>query len=416
MSRLVRAGAAGSRLTVSVLREMAELERLREDWEQLLRRSAGLHPSLTPTWLLTWWRVFGPHDGRRLRALAVHRGRELVGLLPLLERRFWHYRAVPLRRLELLASGEDCADEILSEYLGPIVASGQEDEVVDALAGALAKGRSTWHEIAFTALEGRSPAVQRLAPAFGARGLVCESAPFGECPYIALPKRWEDYVAALPSDDRYLVNRSLRDFDRWAGDSARVEVARGYEDLQRGKAILHQLHEERWQAGGKAGVFASPIFRRFHDLLMPALLDRGELDLRWLVAHGEPVAVSYSIVNDNRVYFYQGGRATSLPKGIRPGIVLHLRAIRAAIEAGRHEYDFLAGDARYKLQLATRTRPLVDLRVTRPSLPEAARIAVGAGRALLVDARAWARASIARRSPSEATPPPGPPARPDAPT
>ena len=383
MSTLSRAGRAEPRLTVSVLCEMAELERVRGEWEQLLGRSAGLHLSLTPTWLLTWWRVFGPQAGRRLRTLVVHRGREIVGVLPLLARQHWYHRLLPMRRLELLASGEDREHEICSEYLGPIVASGHEDEVVGAMVDHLAANRSTWQEIAFSALDGGSPAVQRLEPAFRARGLSCESRVVAQCPYIALPKRWEDYLAALSSGDRYMASRSLRDFERWAGRGGRVDVARGPEDLGRGKAILHQLHEHRWKAGGKAGVFASPVFRRFHDMLMPALLDRGELDLRWLSVDGEPVAVSYGIVNENRVYFYQGGRSTSVPKGVRPGIVLHLYAIRAAIEAGRLEYDFLGGDARYKTQLATGTRPLTELRVTRPSLPEAVRAAVAARRWLL---------------------------------
>jgi CelD/BcsL family acetyltransferase involved in cellulose biosynthesis len=121
---------------------------------------------------------------------------------------------------------------------------------------------------------------------------------------------------------------------------------------------------------------------------MPVLLDRGELDLRWLAVDGEPVAVSYGIINQDRLYFYQGGRATSVPKGVRPGIVLHLHAIRAAIEAGRAEYDFMGGDARYKMQLASATRPLTALRVTRPSLPEAARAALQVPRRLLARARA----------------------------
>jgi CelD/BcsL family acetyltransferase involved in cellulose biosynthesis len=399
MSWRLRASAAPL-LTISVLHEMAELDRLRDEWEGLLERSAGLHPSLTPTWLLTWWRVFGPHDGRRLRTLVVREGRELCGLLPLLERRHVYHRLVPMARLELCASGEDCADEIVSEYLGPIVAAGREREVVGAMADHLAGCRATWQEMVFTALDGQSPAVLELEPALRARGLACESKPLGHCPFIALPKRWDDYLSALSSDDRYMARRSIRDFERWAGKSGKVEVVRTHEDLHRGTRILHQLHERRWRAGGQDGVFASPVFRRFHGMVMPALLDRGELDLRWLMANGEPVAVSYSVVNENRVYFYQGGRATDVPKGVRPGIVLHLYAIKAAIEAGRLEYDFLGGDQRYKLQLATGTRPLTELRVVRPSLPEAARTVVGAGRALLVEARARARAEWARRRPS----------------
>src|ERR1700722_16239255 len=150
MSTLLRAGGAAPRLTVSVLDEMAELERMRGEWEQLLRRSAGLHPSLTPTWLLTWWRVFGPSGGRRLRALVVHEGRELVGLLPLLERRHWYHRLVPMRGPELLATGEDKADGILSEYLGPLVVAGREAEVVEAMVEHLAAHPNTWEELVFS--------------------------------------------------------------------------------------------------------------------------------------------------------------------------------------------------------------------------------------------------------------------------
>src|SRR4051812_31557715 len=76
-----------SMLTVSVMRDLTDLERGRGDWDQLLERSGGQHPSLTPTWMFTWWRVFGGAGGRQLHALAVHDRRELVGLLPLVARR-----------------------------------------------------------------------------------------------------------------------------------------------------------------------------------------------------------------------------------------------------------------------------------------------------------------------------------------
>ncbi len=125
------------------------------------------------------------------------------------------------------------------------------------------------------------------------------------CSYIALPHH------------RYTVKRSLRDFEQWAGTTAEVEVARTCADLRRGMNILHELHEQRWQSAGKAGLFASPHFRSLHSMVMSELLERGELDLRWLVANGAPVAINYSIIRGNRLFHYQGGRATDLPKRVR---------------------------------------------------------------------------------------------------
>jgi CelD/BcsL family acetyltransferase involved in cellulose biosynthesis len=119
---------------------------------------------------------------------------------------------------------------------------------------------------------------------------------------------------------------------------------------------------------------------------MPALLDRGALELRWLEARGEPIAAIYNIAWQGKVQFYQGGRRMDLPKGLRPGTAIQALAIRAAIEDGRREYDFLAGTARYKMELALAARPLVELRATRPSLGDAARraaeLAIAQARAL----------------------------------
>ena len=392
---------------MSVLSDLTELERIRGEWEQLLEQSSGHFPSLTPTWALAWWRVFGPEAGRRLRALVVRDGRAIVGLLLLVARRSMYRRFLPLQRLEILASGEDEVDEIYSEYLGPIAVTGREDEVAAALVRHLDDDRQSWHEILMTALDEQSPVVRALPAAFSARGLACESQIVARCPFIALPKSWDEYLAALSSDNRYMVRRSLRDFERWAGKNWKVEVARGHADLAPGKAILQRLHEHRWKDDG---AFASCLFSRFHDLVMPELLDRGELDLRWLVVNGERIAASYCVAHDNRLYYVQGGRATDVPKGVRPGIVLHLHTIRAAIEAGRLEYDFLGGDARYKDQLSTAVRPLIELRVMRPSLPGAARSAVEAGRKVYLRARDTLRAAKAKRA-APPVPAPAPPER-----
>jgi CelD/BcsL family acetyltransferase involved in cellulose biosynthesis len=189
---------------------------------------------------------------------------------------------------------------------------------------------------------------------------------------IPLPPTWEAYLAALSSSHRYYVKRSLRDFDKWAG-SFEVRNAASLAEMQEGLKVLADLHTQRWRQAGEDGRFASPRFRAFHEALLPLLQVEQAVELLWLCVRGEPVAAQYNFVWDGKVYFYQSGRKPDLPEGIRPGVVLHAHAIRRAIEAGRREYDFLAGPERYKQQLALASRPLVDLRAARPSLREQAR-------------------------------------------
>jgi hypothetical protein len=102
-------------------------------WRDLLARAARPELVTTPTWLLAFWREFGLRDRRRLAMLAVHDDdRTLIGLVPLASRLALHRRAIPVRRLELLPSGEDEVDEICSDYTGAIVAEGKEEEVARA--------------------------------------------------------------------------------------------------------------------------------------------------------------------------------------------------------------------------------------------------------------------------------------------
>src|SRR6185295_5835126 len=134
------------------------------------------------------------------------------------------------------------------------------------------------------------------------------------------------------------------------------------------------------------------------------------LELSWVSVGDEPVAVSYSIIWNNRVQFYQGGRTTDVPKGVRPGIVLHAHAIRAAIDAKREEYDFLSGTSQYKMQLSTATRPLIQLRASRPGYHESIRKLTDRGVDLLRRARRRWREMEAKRSGAAGAGPAGAPA------
>ena len=90
---------------------------------------------------------------------------------------------------------------------------------------------------------------------------------------------------------------------------------------------------------------------------------------------GEPIAAFYNLRWNGKSYFYQSGRKLDVPDDVRVGVTMHAYLIRAAIEAGLREYDFLAGDSQYKMSLATATRPLVELRAVRPSAVEKLRVA-----------------------------------------
>jgi len=356
-------------ISTRVISDGAELAALAERWGDLLARSAADDAMLAPDWLTAWWEVFGPLGGRELRVVLFEEQGRLVGLVPLLARRVVHRTGIPARRLELLGTGEEEADEICSEYLGPIAERGKEQAVVEAFARALtAPPLAPWDELVLGAMSGESCMPSLLAAHLGPLGIL-QHAIVGGAPYAPLPSTWEAYLAGLSASARAQVRRSLRAFDKWAAGSAVTRRAGDPASLREGLDVLVKLHGARWTGRGQ-GVFASPRFVAFHERVMPRLLAAGALDLVWLCAHGEPVAALYNIAWKGRVAFYQAGRRVDLPPAIRPGLVSHLHEIQRAISAGAREYDFLGGSARFKRELGTEVRPLREVSVRRRSFVE----------------------------------------------
>jgi CelD/BcsL family acetyltransferase involved in cellulose biosynthesis len=350
-------------MRLEVATRIERLAEVAEDWVGLLSRCHESHPTLSPHWLLAWWSVFGNDGtGRELRTALFWDGARLVGVVPLLSRRVRVNLIFPRRRLELLASGEDERDEICSDYIGAVADPAFERAVAAALAGALVDGAlGPWDELVMPSMDASRAAPSLLAEALSSRVKV-SIRPSGSCPYISLPDSWDAYLGALGGSSRRLVRRSLRDLEEWAGDSLAVRCAETEAELERGRQVLESLHAQRWNATGGPSLFDSHRFRAFHERVMPDLFGRGELELWWLEVRGEPVAALYNVVHAGKVYVYQGGRRMDLPKRVRAGIALHAYAIRRSIEKGRREYDFLAGSARYKLDLATGARQLCTLR------------------------------------------------------
>jgi CelD/BcsL family acetyltransferase involved in cellulose biosynthesis len=382
-------------MNASLLCDRAAVEAAVPAWRELLADSACNEPTLSPEWLLTWWDVYGSHQGRQLRFVRFDAAGKLVGLAPLLLRRHWYRPGVPFRRLEPLGSGEREADAVCSDYLNVIARRGHEVGVARTFADALRSGTlGGWDELVMPLMAGDGPMPALLAESCREAGFEAEVVTTTEAPYVPLPPTWDAYLAALGRKERYLVKRTLRDFAQWAGDDAVFHRATNAAELEEGKRVLRELHVERWEGTG-GGTFRSPLFLDFHDQVMGRLLGAGALELLWLTVRGEPIATTYSLRWDRKLHFYQCGRKMTVPKDVRPGGVLLYHAIRAAIESDLREFDFLGGVATYKRQLALASRSLVRLRVNRRCVVEGLRKAIERG-------KSWLRPFVRRFGPAPA--------------
>ncbi|HEX5471116.1 MAG TPA: GNAT family N-acetyltransferase, partial [Lacipirellulaceae bacterium] len=99
-----------------------------------------------------------------------------------------------------------------------------------------------------------------------------------------------------------------------------------------------------------------------HRELAGRLLARGQLRMSWLEMDGTPAAAEYHVAGGATTYAYQGGvDPDRLPE--EPGRLSTILCLRAAIEEGHTQMDFLRGDEPYKAHWRAAPRATYDCRV-----------------------------------------------------
>ncbi|HKV42167.1 MAG TPA: GNAT family N-acetyltransferase [Blastocatellia bacterium] len=352
-------------ITVEKITSAEGFRELKPVWNPLLAQSESDTISLTWEWLTAWWAVFS--TGRQLNILVVRDGQEVIALAPLIHRTVQHYGLLPFRRLELLASGEDEDDEICSEYLDFILRRGRETEAMEAIVDFL-RNQDDWDELLLKNLSGSSPALLRLLTwpeELLANGQVPDSKPGV---FIPLPASHSQFLDGISKSLRREIRKARRTA---ASQGYQFRVIDGVDGFEESFELLIGIHQSRWSARGKPGVFASPKFLKFHRLLAPKLIENGWLKLFVLRIAGKPVAALYAFTYGNKVHLYQSGFLSGQSSVANPGTLIRDFAIEWAIGAGYKEWDFLKAEAgSYKFRWSGNTREIVNFRLAQPRSKE----------------------------------------------
>lgn len=373
---------ARGRVTVRFIEDEHAWDALRPEWDELYAGSPNASAPVDFAWLRNWWRIYGAACGAGgLRIVTVWRGSRLVGALPLYE------GAGPLgvRSLRFLSTGEAEYEETCPDYLDILCLAGEEAACAEALWRSVE--RLDWEQLEL--LDVPEPSLllrSRARPSF------VRTIPRGSCPVADLSGGFEAYLRRLSSNMRQQARRLLREGER-AGAALEVVDAGAVDGAF---ADLVRLHQARWTARGKPGVFAAPRFTAFHREMLREWLPCGRAVLARLSAAGGTTAVLYGFVTGSRFEFYQSGVRLDDGGPLRsPGVLAHLLLMRHLTARGVTTYDFLRGASSYKERLATHENGLVAVRAWRPTIRTAAfrsvRFAARAARRSLqaLDAR-WA--------------------------
>lgn len=373
-SALEAAIPTGRRLSFRLVKDQGELFSIVAAWEELVDASANPQPMNAPAWLLLWLRHYGA--GADLAVGLLYDGDKLVGLAPLCLRNYVYRLGLVFRRLQFMGLDANERDGVFSEYMGLTARKGYESAVASEFVERIRVGDfGSWHELVLGAMDTDNRTNAFAIAALAAKGMVYEQTATMQGYFVRLPRTWDEYLKSLSSTRRYRIRNSLAKFEEWAkADGWTLQRARTTEQLSEGYKTLVALHGERWRQDGSEGAFSSPRFTAFHRDFLAAQFSSYNAEIAWLRVGERPVAAIYTIRNGKKVLAYQYGRIIDAPARVRVGIVINALMIKAAIENGDEEFDFLGGDSRYKVDFATGERPIPTLRVARPTAREFLRV------------------------------------------
>jgi CelD/BcsL family acetyltransferase involved in cellulose biosynthesis len=346
------------RVEIRVLTNLAQLQPLQREWEALWHSDPAATVFQSYEWVHTWAEHYD-HCIARLLVLACYAEGQLVGLAPLYVRRGAAWPPV-LRTVMFTGTGEPEAEEACAEYMAPLFARGWAADCTSAMGRVIAAQADVaclaFQRVRREAVAELTEAVSRMWSVPGEQRLA------GTC--YAMPASLEKALAQMSGRQRAVMRRKLRKFDEIEGGP--LEFARDEAERQEFMQQLIELHQERWRQRGRAGVFSSEVFRRFHEALSSKLQKRGELVLARLRVADRPLALVYGFRSKKTCYYYQGGVATNTYQAISPGLLLHLKAADALAVEGIEHYDLMLSAAPdYKARIRQRDCQLYSFSLRR---------------------------------------------------
>jgi CelD/BcsL family acetyltransferase involved in cellulose biosynthesis len=313
-------------------------------WEHLLAATPSATTFHSPTWQRAVYQTQGKPD--RLRLLTVWRDAQPLALLPL------HIRDDGL--LETLAPG-------VTDYLDPLILPDHESAVWPLLLKLLSKLRSgPWRGVTLHNLRDNSPTRTILPDLARREGFAADAKIVENCPALALPTTWDDYLATLDPHERKETRRKVNKAITKA-DARVVRCSADPTEIARSLPIALSLME---QAPGEKGEAIKRHLRPLLEQAAPRLIAENKLWLDTLHLNDEPAACTLQFPHPTGPQLYNCGFDAS-KREFSPGVVLTAEILRQAVESGAPTFDLLRGQEPYKYKLGATDRPLWRITLTK---------------------------------------------------
>lgn len=310
-------------------------EDLKDEWLELLSRSATSYIFQTPQFLSAWWETLG--EGTLQIITVRNEDNTLIGLAPLY-----------IHQEELCFVG--CVN--VSDCLDVLVDKDYIQEVFAELANTI-KEKISWQKIFLCSLPEDSPTRNWLKNTF----VAAQEAQQDVSPAIELPQTWDEYLASIDRKQRHEIKRKMR---RVSEAAHKFEVIESEEEALPAIETFISLHKA---SSAEKRDFWDDAHLSFFRNFIPAAGKAGWLRLFFLKIDNTRTAAMLVFDFNNQYLLYNSGFDPNAFKNLSTGNVLTAYTIQQAIENKKSVYDFLRGDEEYKFRFGATAKPVFDITI-----------------------------------------------------
>ena len=333
-----------------------DIAALKHEWLTLESR-ADTNVFLSWQWMGVWLDVYRPAT----QVLRVFEGDRLIGLGLVVEVKERRHGVLVSQCLRLHQTGFQHLDQIWIEYNGFLAETGREADVAAACLRYLAQHWAGWEEFVVGAID--QSEAERYSRLSGLELQTRWEAPCYGVDLDRMEQQNQSYLDTLSRNTRYQIRRAHRLYEKRG--EVRLLRPNNLAEALTTFAAIGPLHQERWGSGKDQSGFANPEFINFHRRMIEQHWADGGVDLVTIMAGNDRIAMFYNLLYRGVAYFYLGGLTLEEDNKLKPGLLGHSLCIEDYRQQGFHYYDFMGGEERYKANLGTLSRHLVQVALQR---------------------------------------------------
>lgn len=339
-------------LRVRELNEYDQFMELREQWNDVLRKSKDNEVFLTWEWLSTWWKHYGKE--KELMILLAEDGEKIVAIAPLVYS-IYKLFGLGLRKMEFLGTQHtDYRNFILTE---------KKMESLKLFLKYLSK--LNWDCLEFRNIPETAESFAALRYILGTSHMQDERVS-STCFYIPLCTTWDVFSKELSGNMRRNLRRRMKRLEQ----NYKVAFKRqdDIDSVQQGVETFIHLHQKRWNSKGFRGSFGEePKFRDFLLDVSKCFAEKNWVNLSFLTADDKPISAALCFEYNRTLYYYHPGYDPEY-SNFGVGNLLIMRLIQDSIQKGLAKFDFLAGAESYKSDWTPLSRNNLEVRYVRNRL------------------------------------------------